>query len=114
MTRTVMDAAIVLDVISGQPGRHLPSKDDRASLEGIVLLVPTNLVPWHDRPLMGFGQQEAFQSGCQTLGNLGADVLEVKLSDNFLELEKDFSLFMPTMEAEFAVDIDKYLQSLKE
>jgi aspartyl-tRNA(Asn)/glutamyl-tRNA(Gln) amidotransferase subunit A len=86
MTRTVKDAALLLQVLAGYDARDLiasemPIDDYTARLTGDVkglrIGIPTTFFPEYTNPEV----QAAFGSAVQSLVNLGASVEEVQLPD---------------------------------
>lgn len=112
MCRTVYDAAIMLEVISGRPGGYTRDLDKSKRLDGVRLLVPTNLTDWKSE-LLQAEQKVIFESACQTLKDLGADLVQTAVSGECVELDRDREIRLRVWEPQFVQEIEKYLASLK-
>lgn len=106
MTRTVEDACILLDALSGRSEIYTRSLGSKL-LDGIRLLLPTNLPDLYK--LLQHGQEQQLVVACNVLRSLGAEVVEAPLADECLEVN-DFH--GEVAETEFARDLNKYLASL--
>jgi Asp-tRNA(Asn)/Glu-tRNA(Gln) amidotransferase A subunit family amidase len=113
MTRTVEDACLVLEAISGLTDRYAPSLHS-GDLSGLRLLAPTNLTDWQGKPLLNYGQQESLRASFNVLRRLGADVVEAPVAEDFVDLDRDEEAFNHPMEIEYVAAIREYLVSLRQ
>jgi aspartyl-tRNA(Asn)/glutamyl-tRNA(Gln) amidotransferase subunit A len=115
MTRTVKDAALMLQALAGYDAcdwvsSETPTSDYTAKLtaeiRGLRLGVPTRFFPDHTDPEV----RNAFITAVQVLAGLGAHVEEVELPD----LEEVWSIAQVIMNAEANVWHEPYLQTQAE
>lgn len=111
MTRTVLEGASVLDILAGTPGQYTTDLPDR--LDGVRLLVPTNLTDW-TKEAYSHGQQEEMNKAHQILRDLGAEVIEADLAEDFVANDRAGDAQGICMETEFAQEINEHLQSFKQ
>lgn len=110
MARTVIDAAVCLDVLAGKRDTYRKATStDR--LDGIILLNPTNLTDWSQVDSSGTCKKK-LQQACEILRSLGAIVVEAPLSDDFIRIDRAKDAADCTMESEFPRDINAYLKTL--
>lgn len=113
MTRTVEDACLVLEVLSNRKGYYVNALD-RCNLAGVRLLAPTNVTNWDGNPLLHYGQKQALEKAYQVLRDLGAEVIEAPVSEKFVQVDRDDSIFLETVEMEFVAEIKNYLASMEQ
>lgn len=111
--QTVYDAAVILEAISGCAGAYTNGLEHCQRLDGVRLLVPTNLIDWTSEVLQA-EQRQCFNAGCQILRDLGAELVEVSLSEELIRYDRDPDMRLPVWEPEFVVEIRRYFNSLKQ
>lgn len=109
MARTVVDAAIILDALSGK--NDYAAATGMSRLDGFTLLLPTNLTDW-SKVASSLERKVKLQDACETLRGLGATVVEAALSDEFVRIDRAEDAADCTMETEFVQEIDGYLTGL--
>jgi Asp-tRNA(Asn)/Glu-tRNA(Gln) amidotransferase A subunit family amidase len=110
MARTLEDAVIVLEIISGRQSVYRDALGLHR-LDGIRLLVPTNLTDWKGNSYLHFGQKERFLKGLRILEELGADIVEAALPPKFISIDRSFALQQIPMENEFVHDLEEHLRT---
>lgn len=111
ITRTVLEGASVLDILAGTPDQYTTNLPHR--LDGVRLLVPTNLTDW-TKEAYSQGQQGEVNNAYQILRDLGAEVIEADLAEDFVANDRARDAKLTCMETEFAQEINEYLQSFKQ
>lgn len=108
MTQTVEDACLVLEAMTGRKNAYT-AKIGNKRLEGIRLLAPTNLV--NAAEALDYGQKEKLHEAYSVLRDLGAEIIEAPVGEEFNMLNVHHDHVAQT---QFVNDIRDYLATLEQ